>query len=273
MDLPGPKAKLAWAFKQLKTLDDETLRLNEAEPFYITDDFDSDRGCHVMRFRVREELFPNYVGPLVGNVIHGARSALDQAMWLVACRSNDLDWLWKPDIAKKIAFPPVWSKNRLPRHSVMPFITDDAKTLLKGLQEYEGGKLAQSLRDLDRFWNIDKHRVSHNGVARLDLSEVRFLPGSVLTDDLVPPPMVELLPVTNPVKDRADLAEIRFRSGLGPPHTQVKVQGYPKALVAFGGGPIAFSTAQISMLLLHANEALLRIGTLSEQAPLSEAST
>lgn len=256
----------------MKALDDETLRLNEAEPFYIADEFDADCGSHVMRFRVREEVFPPYIGPLVGNVVHGARSALDQAVWLVACRSNDVDWLWEPDVAKKIAFPPVWSKKHLPRHPVMRFITKDAKTVLKRLQKDQGGEVAKALRDLDQFWNIDKHRVSHNGVAKLDLSEVQFIPGSIRPDDLSPLPVGEALPVSNPVKDGTDLVRIRFRSGLGPPDTKVKVQGNPKALVAFGGGPVALSIEQISMLLVHAHGALLALGGLAETAPLSTAS-
>lgn len=258
----------------MKALDDQCLRINESEPFYIADDFDPDGGCHVMRFRVREEAFPPHLGPLVGSVIHGARSALDQAMWSVACRSNDVDWLWKPEIARKIAFPPVWSKKHLPRHSVMPFITGDAKAVLKLLQEHEGGKVAQALRGLDQFWNIDKHRVSHNGVARLDLSKIRFRPGSILTDDLLPElPDAEWLPLSNPVKDGAEIAKIRFRSGLGPPHTKVKVEGEPSALVAFGGGPIALSTYEIAMLLLHADEALIRFEGLPDEAPPSPAFT
>lgn len=274
MDLGGPRAKIKWAFDQLKALDDETLRINESEPFYIADDFDPDSGCHVMRFRVREEVFPSHLGPLVGSVIHAARSALDQAMWSIACRSNDVEWLWKPHIAKEISFPPVWSTNRLPGHSVMPFITDDAKAVLQKLQTHEGGKASQALRDLDQFWNIDKHRVSHNGVARLDLSRIKFRPGSVFTDDLVPNlPDTEFLPLKNPVKDGAEIAKIRFRSGLGPPQTEVKVEGEPRALVAFGGGPVALSTAQISMLLVHADDAVLRLQALSDEAPRSQAST
>jgi hypothetical protein len=193
-------------------------------------------------------------------------------MWLIACRSNDVEWLWQPEVAKKIAFPPVWSKKKLPRHPVMRFIAKDAKTILKRLQEDQGGEVAKALRDLDQFWNIDKHRVSHNGVAKLDLSEVRFLPGSVRSDDLTPLPVGEALPVQNPVKDGADLVWIRFRSGLGPPHTQVKVQGNPRALVAFGGGPVALSTYQISMLLVHADGALLTLSELAETASLSAAS-
>ncbi len=274
MELTGPHATIKWAFSQLKRLDDECLRINESEPFYIADDFDPDSRCHVMRFRVREEVFPPYLGPLVGSVIHAARSALDQAMWSVACRSNDVDWLWKPHVAKDISFPPVWSRKRLPGHSVMPFITDDAKAVLQKLQTHEGGDPAQALRDLDQFWNIDKHRVSHNGVARLDLSEIRFRPGSVYTEDLVPIlPETEWLPLSNPVKDGAEIAKISFRSGLGPPHTQVKVEGEPSALVAFGGGPVALSTAQIAMLVVHAQSALLMLQTLPDEAPRSEAST
>jgi len=272
MDLTGPHAKVDWAFKQLKALDDETLRLNELDPFYIADDFDADSGCHVMRFRVREDVFPPHIGPLVGSVVHAARSALDQAMWLVACRSNDVEWLWEPGVARSIAFPPVWDADRLQGHAVMPFIVDDAKAVLKRLHDHEGGDMAKALRDLEQFWNIDKHRVSHNGVARLDLSKVQFRPGSEIPEDLDPLPVGEALPLSNPVKDGADIARIRFRSGLGPPHTKVKVEGEPRALVAFGGGPVALSTYQISLLVMHAQSTLFMLGQLADEAALSNAS-
>jgi hypothetical protein len=274
VQLPGPKSKLLWAFKQLKTLDDECRGIQEEEPFSVSGDFDADDRCHVMRFRAREDAFPSHLSLRVGDVVNNGRSALDQAMWAVACRSNDIEWLWEPKIARQIAFPPVWSKEHLPGHSVMSFITDDAKTVLKALQEHEGGDLAQALGALDHLWNIDKHRVIHRGVARLDVSEVRYRYGSLYPNDLLNG-SPELIPssINGPLKDGTEVARIRFRSGLGPPHTEVHVIGKPTALIAFGGGTDAYPVSEIAQLLIHVDSALSMIEGLSDEAPLSRAST
>lgn len=274
MKLLGPKAKLRWAFEHLKTLDDECTRVIESHPFFITADFDTDRGCHILRFRIRKSLFAPELGLRVGDVVHNGRSALDLAMWAIACRSNDVEWLWESRIARKISFPPVWSEERLPGHPVMPFITDDAKAVLKAMQTHEGGDMARSLYYLDLLWNLDKHRVIHDGVTKVEESGVRFVPGAVDPDDLCNgSPEITWFPPGGLPKDGTKIATVRFRSGLGPPHTQVKVEGHPTALIGFGGGPDVFPVSEIARLLIHVEAALSMLAGLADKAPPSAAST
>lgn len=99
MDLTGPRAKLAWAVERLEALEAECSALLEAKPFRVVPEFDPPSGCFVMRFRAPEDDWPSLRwGLMVGDVVHNARSALDQAVWLIACRSTPIEKLWEPDI-------------------------------------------------------------------------------------------------------------------------------------------------------------------------------
>jgi len=126
---------------------------------------------------------------MVGDVVHNARSALDQAAWLLACRSNPVEELWEPSIAWKISFPITRDPGRFKTHRVLPFLHEDAIALLEGLQPYNGGATAQSIDHLDHLWNIDKHRVIHSSTIKLDISKVSFRPRAVFAErDLIEHP-------------------------------------------------------------------------------------
>jgi hypothetical protein len=275
VELDGPRAKFQWAVQHLKLLDDECRAVLEAKPFSVVPEFDHESGCHVMRFRVRDDLFSKKLGLRVGDAVHNARSALDQAVWLIACRSNPIDMLWEPSIARKISFPVLRDEERFPRHRLMPFITDDAKTVLDSLQPYKGGDMGKAMDDLDALWNIDKHRVIHQSVAQLDISHIGFRPGSVFPKKHLfeTRPETTWFPLEGSLKNGTKIAAIRFADGAGPPETDVYVNGEPKAQIAFGGGFFALSVDVIGGLLVQVDQALSRIEALSEEAPRSRAST
>lgn len=274
MDLAGPRAKLQWALKHLQLLDDECRAILETEPFRIADEFDEETGYHVLRLRVREDAFPTHLGLRVGDVVHSARSALDQAVWLIACRSNPIEMLWEPHIGRKISFPVLREEKEFPRHRLMPFIADDAKAVLNSLQPYKGGDMAEAMRDLDTLWNIDKHRVIHKSVAQLDISHVKFRPAAIRIEHMSPPfPETTKHPLRSPLKDGTEVVSIRFRDGAGPPETKVDVNGDPKVAIAFGSGFFALSVDVIGGLLVQVDQALPRIEVLPEEAPPSLAST
>jgi hypothetical protein len=259
----------------LKLLDDECRAVLESKPFCVVSDFDQDSGCHVLRFRARENVFSKKLGLRVGDAVHNARSALDQAVWLIACRSNPIELLWEPGIARKISFPVLRDKKQFPKHRLMPFITDDAKSVLDSLQPYQRGRMGQAMDDLDTLWNIDKHRVIHQSAAQLDISHIGFRPGSVFIERhlIESSPETTWFPLKGTLEDGTKIATIRFADGAGPPITDVHVSGEPKAEIAFGSGFFALSVDVIGGLLVQLDQALERIEALTEDAPSSRAST
>lgn len=233
-------------------------------------EFDEERGCFVLRFRVREDAFPKYLGLRVGDVVHNARSALDQAAWLIACRSNPIEWLWEPEIGRRIAFPVIREEAGFRKHRVMPYIAEDAKVVLDELQPYGGGDIGQAIGDLDTLWNIDKHRVMHRSAAQLDVSRVGFRPGAIRIEDLETDPDTTWN-YPEKLTDGAEIGSVRFRDGVGPPFTTITVTKEPEAVLAFGSGFVSFSIDVIGGMLVRVHEALSRIEGLSEKAALSKA--
>jgi hypothetical protein len=271
VELEGPRAKLDWAMEQLRAFDAHCQIVLNERPFRIEPEFDEERGCFILRFRFREDVFPKYLGLRVGDVVHNARSALDHAVWLIACRSNPVGWLWDREIGWQIAFPVAWKEASFRKHRVMPFITDDAKAILAEFQPYRGGDIGQAIGDLDTLWNIDKHRVMHRSAAQLDVSKIGFRPGGVRIEDLEAEPDTTWNSPLEQLVDGTEIASVRFRGGVGPPYTTVMVTGEPTAVLAFGSGPASFSIDVIGGMLVRVHEVLSRIESLPENAPVSEA--
>lgn len=177
LELLGPRFKLEWAVEKLEALDLECKRWVESQPLRVVSDFDDDAGCHVLRLNGRNDrTWVFRMGLMVGDVVHNARSALDQAAWLLACRSNPVEELWEPSTAWKISFPVTWDEERCKAHRVLPFLAEDAVAVLEGLQPYKRGNVEDCIGHLDRLWNIDKHRVIHSSNINLDISPVSFRP-------------------------------------------------------------------------------------------------
>lgn len=264
MELAGPRAKLDWAFKHLHLLDSECQGVLETKPFSIVSEFNVETGCHDLSLRIREDAFPPYLGLRAGDAINNARSALDQAVWLIALRSNLVETLWEPHIAKRIAFPVIREEKDFPRHRAMPFLAEDAKAVLDSLQPYKGGGLAEAMADLDTLWNIDKHRVIHKMAAQLDYSEVGFRPASIFIENLAEGPEFEWHTVPNPLEDGAKIASVRFRNDAAPPEAHVQVNGEPTAVIGFGSGFFSLAIDVIGGLFVQVNEALARMETLSD---------
>jgi hypothetical protein len=265
MELKAPRAKLEWAVERLKALEAECIARLEAEPFRVVPEFDAQGETFVVRFRAPTEDWPQLRwGLMVGDVIHNARSALDQAVWLIALRTTPLEELWRDEVGWRIAFPVTSSRSRFDHHRTMPFITEDAKEVLRGVQPFEGGDTPEALERLDRLWNIDKHRVIHGTTVGLDLSGVKFRPAALMVEDLVgEPPQTTWHELPNPIPDGTAVASVRFREGRGPPHTMVEITGAPSVTLAFGGGFFALPIDGIGGLLIHT----ARILTLIEELP------
>jgi hypothetical protein len=266
MELKAPRAKLDWAVERLKALETECLARLEAEPFRVVPEFDAAIEEFVMRFRAPVDDWPQLRwGLMVGDVIHNARSALDQAVWLIALRTTPVEELWQDDVGWKIAFPVTLSESKFNRHRALPFLADDGKEVLRGVQPYQEGDIPEALQLLDRLWNIDKHRVIHGTTVSLDLSGVKFRPGALMVEDLIgEPPQTTWRDLPNPIPDGTTIASVRFRDGRGPPHTMVEVTGEPSVTLAFGGGFFALPIDGIGGLLIHTARILSLIEDLPE---------
>jgi hypothetical protein len=232
--LPGPRAKLKRAHEHLQALDGECRGFLYSEPYYVTAKFEPEAGCFVVRLRIREDV-PIRFSLIVGDLIHNLRSALDQAAWLVACRSTPVEQLWRPDTARKIAFPLAPSRERFEGHSIMPFIALDARAILEPLQPYHLEDTPQALGRLNELWNIDKHRVVHAGLGKIVLSKVAFRPRAIDPSDLVDGGSeVSFAAWGAEVEDGTELATVVFKSGQGPPATGVDITEQPGAQIIFG---------------------------------------
>jgi hypothetical protein len=267
VELLGPQAKLDWALQKLEALDRECKLWAESQPLFIADEFDDEAGCHVLRLRSRHDRdLVLRMGLMVGDVVHNARSSLDQAAWLLACRSNSVEKLWEPSTAWKISFPVTWDEERFKNHRVLPFFDEDAIAVLEGLQPYKGGNVEDCIGHLDRLWNIDKHRVIHSSNVNLGIDKVRFRPGAInaIRDVIENPPVTTWSLPLERIEDGAEIARIRFNEGLGPPHTKVKVEGQPTCEIAFGSGEFCFPVDALGGLLVAVARALTRIEGLPE---------
>lgn len=269
LELLGPRAKLDWAVEKLEALDLESKRWLESQALHVAPEFDDEAGCHVVRLRrVEDPSLHLRFGLIVGDIVHNARSALDQAAWLLACRSNPVEELWEPDTARKIAFPLTRDPGRFKTHRVLRFLDEDAIAALERLQPYQGGNVPDCLGHLDLLWNIDKHRVIHSLNVNLDSSKVSFRPAAINGErDLIEhPPVTTWTPLTG-IEDGAEIARIRFHEGLGPPYTKVKVEGQPTYEVAFGSGEFCFPVDALGGLLFATARALSEIEALPEDPP------
>ncbi|MBS1861751.1 MAG: hypothetical protein JSS68_08565 [Actinobacteria bacterium] len=270
MELQGPRAKLDWAIQKLETLDTESKAFLETQPLRAVSEFDDEAGCHIIRLRSNAGPYARglHMGLMVGDVVHNARSALDHAAWLLACRSNPVNQLWEPRTARKISFPVTTEPELFKTHRVIPFLHEDAIAVLEEFQPYQGGDTADCIGHLDTLWNIDKHRVIHTSTINVDTSSISFRNAAIDMADLIEhPPETSWTEVPERIEDGTEIARVRFHSGNGPPWTKVKVEGQPSCEVAFGSGEFMFPPDALGGLLVATARALSAIEGLPEIAP------
>lgn len=268
MPLPidGPWAKLDRASEHLKALDLGCKVFLQTQPYYVAAEFEPDEARYAILLRAPRPV-PLALGVVVGDILHDLRSALDQAAWLLACRSNPVEYLWQDNIAPTIAWPFLDDPAKLANHGLGCRVADDARTLLHRAQPYARTDRARGLEQLDTLWNIDKHRVVHGGFAIIDTSQVSFVPKAIHLEEF--PSETEW--VTSPNRtavDRTPLAYVRFPGpSEGKPRTaQVDVKGQPSAEIAFGsgGGGVAYTVGAFKQILGFVSETLGEVAALPE---------
>jgi hypothetical protein len=246
--------KLARAQKHFRTLNDLVVAFTaDAYRVELENDWPNSRDIIIWAEAAKAPRSLDW-GPLIGDVAHNLRSALDNAVWAlsdsgakgpapnpVPPRSR---WRW-------VAFPVVLdSKNWDGRAGKDLWALDPAQVaIFKELQPFYTGQQApnrEPLAVLDELWNIDKHRHLHLVNATVELRDVLSVspfPGA---------PNVEFEVVSKrapgPLVGRAEVGRAQLIPGEVLAMTLPEVHMDPRIAVdvAFDQGPPAHGG-----LLLH----------------------
>ena len=234
--LAGPEAKFDRAIEHLETLERECERFLKAQPYSVSTKFEPETGCYVARFYSRRTV-PLRVSVIVGEFIHDLRSALEHVAWvLAASNTDDVESLWKAGIREKITFPVAKTPEAFDRHSLVSFITADARTVLNRLQPHNLGRPALAKRHplsaLHDFWNVDKHRVVSAGLGEITLPLQALFPERSMRTNWQGH-RYQGSRDQGALEDGAPIAEIRFLGSHVPGTAKVDVKGQPTARVLF----------------------------------------
>jgi hypothetical protein len=269
LPLPGPWAKVDRAIEHLKALDLGCQVFLETKPYYVAAEFEPDAGCHAVLLRVRQRV-PLALSVVLGDLLHDLRSALDQAAWLLACRSNPVEDLWQPNTAQVIEWPFLDDPAKLSHHGLGCRIADDARAVLDRAQPYQGTNRSRALEQLNLLWNIDKHRVVHGGFAQIDISKISFVPKAIHIEEIESRTDI-VWPANRAAVDRTPIAYVYFRPpppGVAPT-AQVDVHGEPSAQIIFGasGGGRGYTINALAQIVRHVADTLGEVATLPETPP------
>jgi hypothetical protein len=185
-----PQAKLERADKHIRALARMILAFRkeayrvEAQPAFWSEPGGSS-GDEVIIFAQATEDPPSLKwGPLIGDIAHGLRSALDQVAWSLSVayqatlgNAPPPDPIPPGDRWRSIAFPICRdAKNWGSAWGNKMWAADPAlMAVLERFQPYFGGKNPpdrEPLAVLDELWNIDKHRHLHLVNATITLRDV-----------------------------------------------------------------------------------------------------
>ena len=181
----GPVAKLNRAYEHLAELDglirafaSENYRVDANPDFWETG---VSNGQIIIYAEATNEPPTEVWGPIVGDTVHGLRSALDQLAWTL---SVDFDSVGPPPDPlppgnrwRRISFPirltePDWDAAA---SNALWAIDPNLLPLLKQKQPFgtgAGAPVKEPLAMLDELWSIDKHRHLHLVNATAELHEV-----------------------------------------------------------------------------------------------------
>ncbi len=129
LSLDGPWAKVERAVEHLRALEFGSKIFIQTKPYFVAAEFDAEAERHAILLRVREPV-PIALSVVVGDFLHDLRSALDQAAWLLACRSTTAAELWQPNVATSITWPFVDDPAKLQHHGLGCRVADDARAVL-----------------------------------------------------------------------------------------------------------------------------------------------
>ena len=154
--LAGCRAKITRADKHLKELNAVGEAWGKNAEYGLTKKPGAKPGTTVWEV-FEEPPIPPEIGIILGDYVHCLRSALDHLVW----RLVDLNGQHVPiNRRQDIYFPVVttcladlWEKPPL------RWLTFEQVAFIEGFQPYKVGDAPTPFRDLQFFWNADKHRV------------------------------------------------------------------------------------------------------------------
>jgi hypothetical protein len=247
----GPRLKWNGAIRNLDCIKREVATFVESDPHRVVVGFEPDAGCYVARMEIGEEPDPQ-LGIMVGEFVHNLRSCLDHIAWQLARLSNSVKVCDRN--RGRISFPVCNSREQFSKHSVLPFLSEDAQAFMEGVQPYRGSGDPQGhwLAGLNKLWNRDKHRLVHAALTLAHVGKTAFR-AAVLSPQNDSPIEVESLLDRyrdTGVYDKAEIAYIRFERS-EPNAQKVEVVSHPPVEVLFRAGSIDFSVTSLGNLAAH----------------------
>lgn len=169
--LDGARAKILRAEEHLKQLDGERELWLDRGPYalLVKPDTKPDTYCFEL---VEIGDPPTILGVILGDYVHNLRSALDHLVWQFV----HLNGKSVPRHRRiEVYFPVIdtglgdfWERPPL------RWLTVEQVTFIEGFQPYRSRDAPNPLRDLQTFWNADKHRVINAVAIRLLPQGPRF---------------------------------------------------------------------------------------------------
>ena len=157
----------------------------EAQPDFWTEPSPPANGDVVIWAEASKEPPSRIWGPIIGDIVHGFRSALDQLIWGLSVSYQATRGIGPPpdpiprgDPWRDVWFPVCTSDNAWNDRAVpnqLRFIEPSLIAQLKPLQPFMTGRDApdrEPLAVLQELWNIDKHRHLHLVNATVELHDV-----------------------------------------------------------------------------------------------------
>lgn len=155
----GIRAKLDRANDQLEALQSDVQAFRARQPYRTEGQFDAKRSGYIFRLHIVERP-PIAWGVLSGEIVHNARSALDNLVWQLVLINGKTPGRWNSfpvfDKEPKKGFAKV-VRGTTNKPGCLAGVSDKAVAVIELAQPYHGG-LATRLTALDALWNMDKHR-------------------------------------------------------------------------------------------------------------------
>lgn len=152
--LQGPLLKLERASEHLKTLDAEVVEFLEGEPYRTIETIEPETGDYVLSGEILRPP-PAHLGPIIGDIVHNLRSALDHLAYQLAIIGKDAPGKVRFPIfldpgPGRNCFDP-WGMNQI------KWLPERAKVLIEEMQPYNAGQAW--LWTLHSMWLTDKHKL------------------------------------------------------------------------------------------------------------------
>jgi len=149
--LDDPRLKISRADKHLKGLQDEVERFLDSHPYGVIAELDKKTGKCILRVKINAEP-PVEWGPVIGDIAHNLRSALDHLVWQL--------WLLQTSSPYRRAAFPIFIDARRYSDTCIRQLTARQKAAIERLQPYHASNPASHpLWILHEIDNADKHRL------------------------------------------------------------------------------------------------------------------